>query len=330
MKNEIVRNKGEIVIYTAPDGTVQTEVRLEAETLWLSKQQIADIFERDRTVVSRHIKAILKSGELEEKSNVQKMHVANSDKPVLFYNLDMILSVGYRVNSKQGTQFRIWANRILKEHLVNGYTINQKRLLEQNEQLKQLQQTIAIIERGMANQVQDLDEARNMIRTLADFASGLGVLDDYDHERLETNGKSLQPAIQITKDEFLAVIETMRRNFDSDIFGKPKDDSFDSSIGQIYQSFGGFELYPSIEQKAAMLLYLVVKNHSFVDGNKRIAAALFLYFLNRNALLYRSDNHSIINNDGLATITLLIAESKPGEMETMLKLVTTILNRGQS
>jgi prophage maintenance system killer protein len=322
-------NKGEIIIYTAADGTEQTEVMLQGETLWLTEQQIAALFDRDRTVIGRHIKSVFKTGELEEKSNVQKMHIANSDKPVAYYNLDVIISVGYRVNSKRGTQFRIWANRILKEHLIQGYTINEKSLREKTDKIKKLRESISLVERSILSQTQSLEDARNIIKVLSDFAGGLDILDDYDHEHLETNGKTLNSAIIINKHEFLRVVDSMRRQFDSDIFGKPKDNSFESSISQIYQSFNESELYPTIEHKASMLLYLVVKNHSFADGNKRIAAALFLYFLERNSILYRQDNQQIISNDGLAALTLLIAISKPEEMDTMVKITMTILNRGQ-
>jgi prophage maintenance system killer protein len=318
----------EMVIFTSAEGNIETEIRLENESFWMTEQQIALVFERDRTVIGRHIKNIFKTGELEEKSNVQKMHIPNSDKPVAFYNLDMILSVGYRVNSKRGAQFRIWASRILKEHLVKGYTINEKLLLEKSEKLQKLRDSIRLVERSVQMQVQNLEEARNILKVLADFADGLNILDDYDHEKLETSGRSKIPAVRISGEEFLQVLESMRRQFDSDVFGKPKDNSFDSSVNQIYQSFNGAELYPTLEHKAAMLLYLVVKNHSFVDGNKRIAAALFLYFLERNHLLYASGGKQLISNDGLAALTLLIAVSKPAEKETMIKITMTILNRG--
>ena len=321
---------GELIIYTATDGTAHTEVRLQNDTLWLSEKQIAGLFGRDRTVVGRHIRSIFQTGELDEESNVQKMHIALSDKPVVFFSLDVVISVGYRVSSQKGTQFRIWANRVLKEHLVRGYTLNEARLREQENQLKQLKETIVLVERSLNNQVEDLGQARTIVTTLAQFANGLGILDDYDHERLENKGRSSQTSVVISESEFLGVIKSMRGQFDSDVFGLPKDDSFHSSAGQIYQSFGGLELYPSVEHKAAMLLYLVVKNHSFVDGNKRIAAALFLYFLEHNGLLYRPDGQTILGNDGLAALTLLIAESKTAEMETLVKLVMTILNRGQS
>ncbi|MCX7028391.1 MAG: virulence protein RhuM/Fic/DOC family protein [Spirochaetes bacterium] len=325
---------GEIVIFNAPDGSVQTEVRLESDTLWLTQHQLEELFDTDRTAVVKHIRNILDTGELEEAATCAKFAQVRQEgsrkvnRAILHYNLDMILSVGYRVNSKRGTQFRIWANRILKEHLVNGYTINQKRLLEQQSRLRELKESISLVERSLLSEAQNIEEARTIIQVLADFAGGLAILDDYDHETLETKGKSPAQAVKIDKDEFLKVVETMRHDFDSEIFGRQKDDSFGSSVSQMYQSFDGKELYPSIEHKAAMLLYLVIKNHSFVDGNKRIAAALFLYFLERNGLLYRAGGDRIIGNDGLATLTLLIAVSKSEEMDTMIKIIVTILNRG--
>lgn len=319
--------KGEIVIYTTPDGTAQTEVKLQDETLWLTEQQIAHVFDRDRTVIGRHIKNIFRTGELDEKSNVQKMHIAHADKPVAFYNLDMILSVGYRVNSKRGTQFRIWANRILKDHLVKGYTLNEKRLREQEEQFQKLRESIRLVERSMLTEVENLEDARNIMKVLNDFAHGLDILDDYDNGKLATAGTTQVPAVRIMPEEFMEVVSAMRREFHSELFGRSRDESFDSAINQVYQSFGGEELYPTIEHKAAMLLYLVVKNYSFVDGNKRIAAAVFLYFLERNRVLYCSDSRRIISNDGLAALTLLVAVSKPEEKETMIKITLTILNR---
>jgi prophage maintenance system killer protein len=320
---------GEIIIYTAPDGTAQVEVRMEANTLWLTEQQIATVFERDRTVIGRHIKKIIKTGELIEEGNVQKMHIANSDKPVSYFSLDMILSVGYRVNSMRGTHFRIWANRVLKEYLIQGYAINHKKIQEERDKFMRLQESIQLIERSLSEEIENIEDARNIARLLTGYAKGLDILDDYDHETLEQKGKTTKPAIIIPPAEFLEVVEAMRRSFDSAVFGKAKDESFYSSVSQIYQSFGGEELYPSLEQKAAMLLYLVVKNHSFIDGNKRIAAALFLHFLDKNQILYHPSGSQRISAEGLATLTLLIAVSKPEEKDTMLKIIITILNRSQ-
>ena len=324
---------GEMVIYTAPDGTAQTEVRLEAETLWLTQYQMEELFATDRTSLVKHIKNILATGELEEAATCAKFAQVRLEgkrkinREILHYNLDMILSVGYRVNSKRGTQFRIWANRVLKDHLVQGYTINQKRFQEQQGKISQLKESILLMERALLEQAHTIGEARDLVRILAAYATGLGILDDYDHEKLEQTGLTKKTAVVIMPAEFMKVVEGMRREFDSDVFGKPKDQSFESSARQIYQSYGGSELYPSIEHKAAMLLYFVTKNHSFVDGNKRIAAALFLYFLDKNGLLYLLDGSLRISNEGLAALTLLIAVSKPEEKDTMVKIVITILNR---
>ena len=333
MKNE---PRGEIVIYQTKGGNTALEVKLEKETVWLNLNQMADLFERDKSVISRHIRNIYEETELAPNSTVAKYATVQIEggrkieRAIEYYNLDMILSVGYRVNSKQGTQFRIWANRILKEHLVQGYTMNEKRLLEQRQQIRKLHQAITLIERSMLEQVADLHDARAIVSLLSSFAKGLQILDDYDHENLEQNGMTHKAAVMVEKHDFLAVVEAMRRDFDSAVFGQPKDSSFDSSVSQIYQSFGGEELYPTIEHKAAMLLYFVVKNHSFVDGNKRIAAALFLYFLDKNSLLFDQAGARIISDEGLAALTLLIAISKPEEKDTMVKIVITVLNRSYS
>lgn len=326
-------NRDEIVIYTDADGSVQTEVRLEAATLWLSQKKMAELFEKDSDTIGLHLKNIYAEKELEESATTEYFSVVQTEgnrkvrRKIKHYNLDAILSVGYRVNSKRGTQFRIWANRVLKEHLVQGYTINEKRLRQQQNQITRLKQSIKLVERSLQEQIPDLTAARAVVNLLAEFSNGLDILDDYDHETLELKGKTDRTAIQIGPKEFLGVVQEMRRDFDSDVFGRPKDASFESSVQQIYQSFGGKELYPALEDKAAMLLYLVTKNHSFVDGNKRIAAALFLYFLAKNGLLFRADGAHRISDEGLAGLTLLIAVSKPEEKDTMVKIVITVLNR---
>ncbi|MBU3914454.1 virulence protein RhuM/Fic/DOC family protein [bacterium] len=331
----MIQSKGEIVIYTDPDGTVQTDVRLEAETLWLSQKMMAELFDRDVDTIGLHLKNIYSEEELEEKATTEDFSVVQTEgkrrvkRRVKFYNLDAILSVGYRVNSKRGTQFRIWANRVLKEHLVQGYSINPKRLAEQQNQIARLKESIRMVERSLLDNIETVDQARSVIKILSDFSQGLEILDSYDHESLETNGKTHTPAVVIEKQEFLDVVSAMRRKFDSELFGKPKDNSFDSSVCQMYQSFAGTELYPTIEHKAAILLYLVVKNHSFIDGNKRIAAALFLYFLEKNKLLTRPDGQRTISNDGLAALTLLMAVSKPQEKDTMIQIAITIMNLRQ-
>ena len=322
-----MENKGEIVIYQTPEGKTELEVKLEKDTLWLTEQQIALLFERDRTAIGRHIKNIIKEGELDEKSNVQKMHIPLSDKPVTFYNLDMILSIGYRVNSKRGTQFRIWANTVLKEYLIKGYALDEKRLRERENEIQALKTGIQLLERTIANQAQQLEDAKTLVNIIADFSSGLGILDDYDNERLDEKGSTEKASVYIPYEEFKGIIPKIKDEFNSALFGLEKDSSFQSSVGQIFQSFGGRELYPTIEEKAAVLLYLIVKNHSFTDGNKRIAAALFLYFLNKNNMLYRKDGTTLFDGNTLAAVTLMVAESKPGEMEIIKKIIISILNR---
>lgn len=329
-------HRGEIVIYTASDGNIQTEVRLQAETLWLTQRKMAELFDKDSDTIGLHLRNIYAEGELEESATTEDFSVVqregrrNVTRTLKHYNLDAILSVGYRVNSKQGTRFRIWANRVLKEHLVQGYTINRKRLKEKQENIQRLRQSIQMVERSLSSQIHSMDDARNVFRILSEFSKSLDILDDYDHETLELKGKTERAAIKIEPEEFLGVVRELNRDFDSYVFGKPKDNSFESSVRQIYQSFDGKELYPALEDKAAMLLYLVVKNHSFVDGNKRIAAALFLYFLDKNGLLFRADGTRRISDEGLAALTLLIAISKPEEKDTMVKIVITVLNRSQT
>lgn len=328
-----ISDRGELVIFKPKKGDLEISVRMVNESLWLNQYQMAELFETDRTSIVKHIKNILETKELSESATcakfaqVQKEGGRQITRQVLNYNLDMIISVGYRVNSKRGTQFRIWANRILKDHLIKGYTINERRLKEKTEEIEIIKTSLKIIERGLKGQTKSLEQAATMVSFLADFSVGLDLLDDYDSEKLDTGGKTLRPAVRITVEECLDIIERMKVEFKSEIFGRPKDSSFESSVNQIYQAFSGKDMYPSIEEKAAMLLYLIVKNHSFTDGNKRIAASIFLYFLNRNNLLYDGDKPRL-SNDALAAITLFIAESNPKEMETIKRVVVSVLNRG--
>lgn len=317
----------QIEIYKTPDGNTEIEVQFDKDTVWLNQIQIADLFLRDRTVITKHINNVFNEGELDKKSNVHFLHIANSDKPVAFYSLDVIISVGYRVKSKHGTQFRQWATSRLKEYLVEGYAINQKRLQERNLELQHLKTGIAILRRAIEYQAQNLDDAEHLAALLDQFSGGLSLLDDYDHETLDKTGKTKRDAVIIETAEYQNVIDAMRNEFSSDLFGKEKDTGFESSIRQIHQSFDGTEMYPSVEEKAAMLLYLIVKNHSFVDGNKRIAAACFLYFLERNGLLYRKNGDTIISNEALAALTLFVAVSKPEEMQTVKQVAISLLNR---
>ncbi|MDZ4205430.1 MAG: virulence protein RhuM/Fic/DOC family protein [Bacteroidales bacterium] len=314
--------ENQIEIYKTPDGKTQIEVQFKKNTVWLSQSQITELFQRDRTVITKHINNIFKEGELNKKSNVHFLHIANSDKPVAIYNLDVIISVGYRVKSQRGTQFRQWATQRLKDYLVQGYAINEKRLAEKQMQVETLKTGIRILSRAIEAQAEKATGESLML-----FARGLKILDDYDHETLDAKGKTTTTAILPTLTEYLDVVKSMRSDFSSAVFALPKDQSFESSVAQIGQSYNGKELYPSIEEKAATLLYLIVKNHSFVDGNKRIGAACFLYFLNKNGVLFTEENQPVISNEALAALTLFVASSKPEEMETIKKLIISILNR---
>jgi len=319
-----------IEIYKIADQETQIEVRFEQDTVWLTQQQMASLFEQTKQNVSLHINNCFKEEELYPDSVVKESLTTATDGKryrTKYYNLDVIISVGYRVKSKRGTQFRQWATKRLKEYLVEGYSINQKRLEEHNFELQHLKTGIAILRRAIEHHAQNLDDAGHLAGLLEQFSGGLSLLDDYDHETLDDTGKTKRKAVIIDAAEYLKLIDAMRSEFSSDLFGKEKDTGFESSIGQIYQSFGGTEMYPSVEEKAATLLYLIVKNHSFIDGNKRIAAACFLYFLERNGLLYHKSGETIISNEALASLTLFIAVSKPKEMQTVKQVAISILNR---
>ncbi|WP_192348814.1 RhuM family protein [Algoriphagus sp. Y33] len=314
----------QIEIYQGSDGQTQIVVRFEEDTVWLSQEQLVELFQRDQSVISRHLKKIFKEGELDEKSNMQKMHIPNSDKPVAFYNLDVIISVGYRVKSKQGTQFRIWATKRLKDYLIQGYAINENRLAQKQQEVQTLKDGIRILSRAIEQKAQDQN-----LDWLNQFAKGLELLDDYDHENLDKKGLSKTKANYPEISDYQQVIRSMRSEFESGVFGKEKDGSFESAVSQISKGLGEEDFYPTLEEKAATLLYLIVKNHGFVDGNKRIAAACFLLFLQSNDILYNNERISIISNDALASLTLFIASSKPEEMDTVKKLVISVLNRNR-
>ena len=320
-----------IAIYQSADGKMQIDVHLQEQTIWLSLDQISSLFQKDKSTISRHIKNVFLSEELDKESVVANFATTAKDGKtyqVDYYNLDMIISVGYRVNSKIATQFRKWATFVLKQYLVDGYAINEKRLQEQKSKVAQLQNAIKLLNRSIEHQAENIDDAKKLSALMADFASGLDLLDDYDNKTLDTKGKTIKPAVVIKKEEFLNIIDKMKPEFGSDVFANPKDESFDSSINQIYQTFGGQECYPSLEEKAAMLLYFLVKNHSFTDGNKRIGAACFLYFLDKNGILYQN-NAQIIDNAALFALTVLIAESKPEEKEMMKQVIISVLNKGE-
>jgi hypothetical protein len=322
--------ENKIEIYKSPDKETRIEVRFEGDSVWLTQQQMAQLFKQTKQNVSLHIKNCFKEKELTSSSVVKESLTTAADGKkykTQYYNLDVIISVGYRVKSVRGTQFRQWATQRLREYLVEGYAINKKRLAEKNLELKNLKTGITILRRAIAERAQDLEDAGGLAALLKQFSGGLTLLDDYDHETLDSAGKTARKAVVVQPDEYRKLIRSMSDDFASDLFGKEKDTSFESSVRQIYQSYDGKEIYPTLEEKASMLLYLIVKNHSFIDGNKRIAAACFLYFLGKNRLLYDKSGQPYINNDTLAALTLFIAVSKPAEIQTVKQVVVSVLNR---
>lgn len=315
-----------IEIYKSANGT-EISVKLEEDTIWLDANSIADLFGVKRPAIVKHIGNIYKSSELDKESTCSILEQVAADgkkRKMNLYNLDMILSVGYRVNSSQATRFRQWASQRLKDYLVQGYAINEQRLLQQQKQIDYLKTGIRIVSRA----IEDATNEQNK-EVFQLFANGLALLDDYDHETLDKNGTTQKETQYPSFDEYMLLIKNMYSDFESDVFAKPKDNSFNSSIGQIRQSFGGQDLYPTIEEKAANLLYFIIKNHSFVDGNKRIAAACFVYFLEQNKALANQDGKPIIDNNTLAALTLFIATSKTDEVEIVKQLVISILNRSK-
>jgi len=323
-------NENEIIIYTTEDGKETFEVNLKEETVWLNLNQISKLFERDKSVISRHIRNIFETEELSRRSVVANFATTATDGKVYkvdFYNLDLIISVGYRVNSKRGTQFRIWATNVLKNHLIQGYTINQKRLQESKAKIKELQKTCRMIERLLLQKNLESTEATGLLQVILDYQKALHLLDEYDHQELEIKDITTQERFKLTYEKARKELGKLKGHYTSGLFGLEKDQSFASSIGAIYQSFDGKEVYPSIEEKAANLLYFVVKNHSFVDGNKRIAASLFLWFLNENGILYKEDGSKRIADNALVALTLLIAESLSEEKDIMIKVIVNLINK---
>lgn len=328
-----MNDDSKIAIYTAPNGETEITVRMQNETLWLTQDMIVKLFDTSKANVSEHIRHIYNDGELAPDTTVRKFRTVRTEgkrqvaRTLDFYNLDMILSVGYRVKSKTATQFRIWATKTLREYLIQGFVVNQRVMDEQRDKLLTLQRTLNLMTRSITNQAETLAQVQDVSRILGDFVKGLNLLDDFDHESLDTKGRTQTPAEHIKPDEFLGVVNQMKGQFASAVFARPKDNSFYSSVAQIYQTFNGDELYPTLEEKAAMLLYLIVKNHGFIDGNKRIAASCFLYFLARNNMLYSPDGGSIIDDRALFALTLLIAESNPAEKDTIKQVIVSVLNR---
>ena len=328
-------SRGEIVIYQTPDGTTSIDVRFENDTVWLTQDQMATLFQRDKSVISRHISDIFNEGELDSEVVVAKnatttKHGAIAGKTQthgkLIYNLDVIISVGYRVKSKRGTQFRIWASSVLKEYLIKGYAVRSNLAQQKYEDLKAL---VEVVGRTMGYlEGPKNDQIKPIFDVVRDYTYALDTLDAYDYQNLRVEGTTSPERFHATYENAMETIISLRNKFgNSELFGVEKDASFHSSIGQIYQTWDGKDLYPSIEEKAAMLLYLVVKNHSFVDGNKRIAATLFLWFMQNNGILYRPDGTKRVADAVLVALTLMIAESHTDEMETMVKVVVNLINQ---
>ena len=326
-------NNCPVVLYTAPDGKTQLDVKLENETVWLTREQMATLFGRDYKTIAKHVNNALKE-ELAGEPVVAKFatpkkygriegHVQMQD--VEYCNLDMIVSVGFRVKSKRGVEFRRWANKILKQYLIKGYVIDQRRLDHYNE----LKDVVRLMSRAISLQEKVTnDEYSGLLNVVSDYVYALDTLDHYDYQTLGIEKTTEGEAFRATYESAMEAINVLRDKFGgSALFAHEKDESFHSSIGQIYQTFGGEDLYPSVEEKAAMLLYLVVKNHSFSDGNKRIAAMLFLWFLDNNHILYAEDGHKRIADNTLVALTLMIAESRPDEKDVMVKVVVNLINQ---
>ena len=323
-----------IIIYQTEDGQTQVDVHMENETVWLTQAQMAELFQKDRTVITRHINNVFKEGELNREEVCAK--IAHTEKLgrwegrtqtayTEYYNLDVIISVGYRVKSKRGTQFRIWANRVLKEYIVKGYAINDKIRIEHYNELKDV---VRLLAHTVHSQEKLTDEqSKGLFSVVSDYVYALDTLDRYDYQQLELSHTTAEERFRATYENAMEALQTLKKEFGaSELFAREKDASFRSTMGAIYQTYGGEDLYPSVEEKAANLLYLTVKNHSFSDGNKRIAAFLFLWFMERNGILYREDGSRRVENNTLVALTLMIAESRVEEKDIMTKVVVNLIN----
>ena len=318
--------RGEIVLYQGQDGTVELDVRLERESLWLSLNQIAALFERDKSVISRHLRNVYATAELDRAATVAFFATVQDEggrtveRQVEYFNLDAILSVGYRVNSKRGTQFRIWATRVLRDHLLQGYSVNERRLQE-------LKQSLRVVGQVLDRYDVSSDQAQALLRVVTDYARALDILDDYDHQRVRLGAVRRGEARGIDYEEAIAIVAQLRTTYGgSELFGREKDASLRGSLGAVMQAFDGADVYPSLEEKAAHLLYFLVKNHSFVDGNKSIGAALFLWFMEKNGMLYRPDGAKRVADNALVAITLMIAESAPDQREILTRIIVELIN----
>ena len=320
--------KDKIVIYKSPKNEIEVEARFEGETIWLRQDEIARLYGKERTVITKHINKIFADKEVDRKSNVQFLHIANSDKPVAFYNLDVILAVGYRTNSARAIHFRKWATNVLKNYLFKGYIINEKRLLQAKNQFKELQGAISFLQEKSKHELLAGQE-QEIFNLLANYSKTLTLLEQYDKEKLSliknTKGKFI-----LKYEEAINVISEIKKDLiakkeASDFFGRENSDKFKGILSNIYQTFDRKELYPSLEEKSANLLYFIIKDHPFVDGNKRIASFLFVYYLDKNDFLYRSTGEKKINNNTLTALAILIAISDPSEKDKLIKIITNLL-----
>jgi len=321
----------EIKIFQTQDGSTEFSVLLNNENVWLNLNQMSELFERDKSVISRHIKNVFSEDELDKNAVVAFFATTGTDGKnynVEYFNLDVIISIGYRIKSKRGTQFRIWANKILKEYLINGYVLNNKILEQKSDHYNELLNSLNIISNALKLKELENSESEGLLRIISEYSYGLQVLDQYDYQSLTIQNTSISTIFQLTYEDAKNQISIAKKNKgNSELFGREKDESFKSSINTIYQTIDGNELYPSLEEKAANLLYFITKNHSFTDGNKRIAALIFLYFLEKNSALYKPNGDKRLADNTLVALTLMIAVSKPDEKETMIKVIVNLINR---
>jgi prophage maintenance system killer protein len=330
----LLNGGGEVVLYETPDGGVQLDVRLERETVWLTQAQMADLFARERSVITKHLRNVFREGELSQKSNVQNLHIASSDKPVAYYNLDVIISVGYRVKSHRGTQFRIWATRTLKDHLLRGYTLNEKRLREKG--LGEIEQAVGLLTRTLTQHALVTDEGRAVLEVVQQYARAWRLLLEYDEGRLpEKPGHPVTPAAGLSPEDATTIIARLRetlaaRGEASDLFGAQRSDQLSGILGAVEQTFDGVPLYPTVQGRAAHLLYFVIKDHPFADGNKRIGTLLFLEYLRRNRLLARPDGSPRFADNAMVALALLVAESEPAQKDLMIRLILNLLEDGST
>jgi prophage maintenance system killer protein len=327
-----VNGGGQVALYQAADGRVELEVRLERETVWLTQAQMAELFGRERSVITKHVRNVFLEGELVEKSNVQNLHIASSDKPVAYYNLDVIISVGYRVKSQRGTQFRIWATRTLKDHLLRGYTLNEKRLRDKG--LGEIEQAVGLLARTLTQNALVTDEGRAVLEVVQQYTRAWKLLLEYDEGRLaEAPVNPIAPAAGLSLDDARKVIVSLRKSLAerdeaTDLFGAERSDQLHGILGAIEQTFAGRPLYPTVQGRAAHLLYFVIKDHPFADGNKRIGTLLFLDYLRRNGMLIRPDGRPRLADNAMVALALLVAESEPSQKEMMIRLILNLLEDG--